>query len=77
MAGDGDGWQRLAARWVAVVGGGGAMVTGPRIHEQKNSKVSNGLSRYVKQTEILTDATHVNGWKTGVELLESKLSCLT
>ena len=33
----------------------------PRIHEQKNSKVSNGLIRYVKQTEILTHATYVNG----------------
>ena len=32
-----------------------------RVHEQNNSKVSNGLIRYVKQTEILTHATHVNG----------------
>ena len=32
-----------------------------RIHEQQNSKVSNGKIRYVKQTEILTRATHVNG----------------
>ena len=34
---------------------------GPRIHEQKNSKVSNRYIRYVKQTEIWTLATHVNG----------------
>ena len=38
----------------------------PRIHEQKNSKVSNGWIRYVKQTEILTHATHVNGWEPAV-----------
>ena len=39
---------------------------GPWIHEQKNSKVSNGYIRYVKQTEILTHAAHVNGWEPAV-----------
>ena len=38
----------------------------PRIHEQKISKVSNRYIRYVKQTEILTHATHVNGWEPAV-----------
>ena len=40
----------------------------PRIHEQKNSKISNGLIRYVKQTEILTHATHVNGREAAVRI---------
>ena len=47
-----------------------------RIHEQTNSKVSNGQIRYVKQTEILAHATHVDGWEVGTnrlhELHESK-----
>ena len=38
----------------------------PRIHEQKNSKVSNRQIRYAKQTEILTHATRVNGWEPAV-----------
>ena len=44
----------------------GAWCLWPRIYEQKKAKVSNGWIRYVKQTDILTLATHVNGWVSGM-----------
>ena len=55
----------------------GTIRLGSRIHEQKNSKVSNGSIRYVKHTEIFTHATHVNGWFPAVYMNEmSQIFCL-
>ena len=39
----------------------GVMDYTPRIHEQKNSNVQNGYLRHIKQTEVLSDVTNING----------------
>ena len=66
------GWLRLGAgaSWSCVHTSSHA----PRIHEQKSSKVSNGLIRRMKQTEGLTYVTRLNGWEPAVshELHDSK-----
>ena len=47
------------------------MDTDPGYMSRKKSKVSNGKIIYVYQTESLTHATHVNGWKQPLSLVVS------